>query len=86
MSICLNNILISSDIKSATEPDNKIFVLYYFVAAISLLARLTWGDKYEASILWFDPIAPSIAQPKLRPKPNEGFNSSSYFYLNEVKH
>lgn len=44
-------------------------VLNYFVAASNLDAILTFGDKYDASILKADPIAPSIAQPKLSPKP-----------------
>jgi hypothetical protein len=36
---------------------------YYFVAASSLEAILTFGERYEASILKNEPMAPSIAQP-----------------------
>jgi len=35
----------------------------YLVAASSLADILTFGLKYDASILKSDPIAPSIAQP-----------------------
>ena len=44
-------------------PDIKINVLNYPVAASSLAAILTLGDRYEASILKNEPIAPSIAHP-----------------------
>lgn len=47
----------------------KIWTPNYFVAACNQLARLTLGDKYDASILWSDPIAPSIAHPRCKPNP-----------------
>jgi len=30
---------------------------------------LTFGLKYDASILYYDPIAPSMAHPTCKPKP-----------------
>lgn len=41
----------------------------YFVAASKRDAIFTFGLKYEASILYSDPMAPSIAQPICKPKP-----------------
>lgn len=44
-------------------PDIRSGTPYYFVAASNLEAILTFGERYEASILNIDPIAPSIAHP-----------------------
>tara|TARA_B110000914_G_scaffold198877_1_gene189548 strand:- start:224 stop:373 length:150 start_codon:yes stop_codon:yes gene_type:complete len=44
-------------------PDIKIKVRNYPVAASSLAAMFTFGERYDASILKKDPIAPSIAHP-----------------------
>ena len=48
---------------SYISPETNKGTPYCFVAASSLEAMLTLGDKYEASILKKDPMAPSIAQP-----------------------
>mmetsp|Transcript_549 Transcript_549/g.1418 ORF Transcript_549/g.1418 Transcript_549/m.1418 type:complete len:369 (-) Transcript_549:1643-2749(-) len=46
-----------------------------FVAASRREAMLTFGDKYDASILYSEPIAPSMAQPTCRPKPMDTWKS-----------
>ena len=53
----------------AKSPDISRLVPNCLVAASSLDAMLTLGDRYDASILYSLPIAPSIAQPTCRPKP-----------------
>ena len=53
----------------AKSPDISRLVPNCLVAASSLEATLTLGDRYEASILYSLPIAPSIAQPTWRPNP-----------------
>jgi hypothetical protein len=39
----------------------------YLVPASNLADIFTFGDKYDASILNYEPIAPSIPQPEWRP-------------------
>jgi hypothetical protein len=41
----------------------------YLVPASNLAAIFTCGDKYDASILNSEPIAPSIPHPECRPYP-----------------
>ena len=43
---------------------------YVFVCSSSKLQVLTFGLRYEASILNLDPIGPSIAQPTCKPIPS----------------
>jgi hypothetical protein len=40
-------------------PDMSNGTPYCFVAASSRAAMLTFGDKYDASILYFEPMAPA---------------------------
>lgn len=63
VSISLQNYLISGDNIEYNAPEIKRGTPYYFVAASNLEAIFTLGERYEASILKKDPIAPSIAQP-----------------------
>ena len=48
---------------SCKAPEISSGTPYYLVAASKRAAIFTLGDKYEASILKNEPIAPSIAQP-----------------------
>ena len=48
---------------SYNGPDIRRGTPYYLVAASNLEAMFTFGERYEASILNIEPIAPSIAQP-----------------------
>jgi hypothetical protein len=48
---------------SCKSPDKRMRVPNWPVAASSLAAMFTFGERYEASILKKEPIAPSIAQP-----------------------
>jgi len=45
------------------NPEINSYTPYCLVAASKRAAMLTFGDKYDASILWIEPMAPSIAQP-----------------------
>lgn len=68
-SISLNSYFKSGEQYSYNFSDINKGTPNYLVAASNQLLILTLGDKYEASILWELPIAPSIAHPKLRPNP-----------------
>jgi hypothetical protein len=57
-----NNFMWSVKI-SCKAPDIRRGTPYYFVAASNLEAIFTFGERYEASILNIEPIAPSIAHP-----------------------
>lgn len=57
------------DNKSTNFEETNSGTPNYFVAASKREDIFTLGDKYDASILNSDPIAPSIPQPICNPKP-----------------
>lgn len=69
LSICLKFFYVIFVVIFLNYPDIKIMEPNYFVAASKRDAIFTFGLKYEASILYSDPMAPSIAQPICKPKP-----------------
>mmetsp|Transcript_73940 Transcript_73940/g.197050 ORF Transcript_73940/g.197050 Transcript_73940/m.197050 type:complete len:288 (-) Transcript_73940:1295-2158(-) len=53
-----------------TLSDSRMSTLNWCVPDSSLAARFTLGERYEASILSIDPMAPSMPHPTCRPKPS----------------
>ncbi len=60
--------------RSYNYPDTSKGIPYCLVAASKRAAMLTFGLKYEASILKWLPIDPSIAQPTWIPNPISTLN------------
>lgn len=69
LSMCLRFFWVTLVATSLNYPEMRIMDPNCLVAASNLEAMLTLGLKYEASILYSDPMAPSIAQPTCNPNP-----------------
>ena len=68
-SMFLQNLCSSGVIISYRSSLIRILTPNCLVAAYNLDAILTLGLRYEASILYSEPMAPSIAHPICRPNP-----------------